>query len=305
MQNDATLTDGPLTEECKADFSDIYTQPDPRAYYRTLGALDYQIPRVALPVFEAALAARRPRSGAAGEGGHQVVLDLCCSYGVNAALFRCGSGLNSADPLSVEKRYTDPRLSRLSPAEILAADKAFYSGRRPELKLLGLDASEPAIRYAVEAGLLDHAWAEDLESGRPSSGLAAGIRDVDMLISTGGVGYVGRPTFEQILKTVERPGDLWLVVFVLRVFDYGPIADLLADHGLITERLPVTFRQRRFANEEEREAALRDVENQGLNPEGREADGWFHANCFVSRPPAEAARISVLDLWRASRRGAR
>lgn len=300
MQTDAPIAEGPRTEECKADFSDIYLQPDPRAYYRTLGALDYQIPRVALPVFEAALAARNGRSGSAGGHDQRVILDLCCSYGVNAALLRCGMGPDAPDPLTVERRYTDSRLSQLSSSDIIAADKAYYSGRRRDLTLLGLDASTPAITYAVKTGLLDDAWAENLESEAPSTKLATGIRDVDMVISTGGVGYVGRPTFEQILKAVERPGELWLVIFVLRVFDYGPIIDLLADHGLVTDRLPVTFRQRRFANDEEREAALRDVEHQGLNAEGREADGWFHANCFVSRPQADADRLSALDLWKAA-----
>jgi len=30
--------------EAKANFDDIYNLPDPRRYYRTLGALDYRIP---------------------------------------------------------------------------------------------------------------------------------------------------------------------------------------------------------------------------------------------------------------------
>ena len=75
-----------------------------------------------------------------------------------------------------------------------------------------------------------------------------------------------------------------LVVFVLRVFDYGPIAAVLAERGLVTEKRPGTFPQRRFADAAEQEAAVHDVRARGLDPTGKEADGWYHAECFVSRP---------------------
>src|SRR3546814_7778219 len=65
----------------KADFSAIYVQPDPRAYFRTLGALGYVIPHLARPVFDQLIEARQRAKG----GGPITVLDLGCSYGVNAA----------------------------------------------------------------------------------------------------------------------------------------------------------------------------------------------------------------------------
>src|ERR1019366_4640724 len=58
------LDDGALTGDRKADFTRIYNQPDPRAYFRTLNDLEYQVPQQALPIFEAVLAAAvRRRSG--------------------------------------------------------------------------------------------------------------------------------------------------------------------------------------------------------------------------------------------------
>src|SRR3546814_7020588 len=68
----------------KADFSAIYVQPDPRAYFRTLGALGYVIPHLARPVFDQLIEARQRAKG----GGPITVLDLGCSYGVNAALMK-------------------------------------------------------------------------------------------------------------------------------------------------------------------------------------------------------------------------
>ena len=117
-----------------------------------------------------------------------------------------------------------------------------------------------------------------------------GLRDSGLVVCTGGVGYMGPPTFERIAAAVGEPQDLWLAVFVLRVFDYAEIAATLARHGLVTERVPgVTFPQRRFADRDEAQAALHDVTERGLDPEGKEADGWYHADCWLTRPAAAAA----------------
>jgi hypothetical protein len=75
-------------------------------------------------------------------------------------------------------------------------------------------------------------------------------------------------------------------VFVLRVFDYAPIAALLSGYGLVTEKIPGTFRQRRFADAAERDACVQDVRLRGLDPSGKEADGWYYADCFLTRPAA-------------------
>lgn len=258
------------TAESKADFSRIYTRPDPREFVAALAPLSYQVPRLARPIVEEELAGRTDRP----------VLDVCCSYGVNSAQLRCG-----VDLAELADRYADPALAALDPAALTAADAAFFARRlvAPEVTVLGLDASAPAIGYARAAGLLADGWAEDLESAAPSAALAAGIADVGTVVCTGGVGYVGERTFGRLLDVLD-PAGLRLVVFVLRVFDYGPIAEVLAGRGLVTEKRPGTFPQRRFADAAEQEAAVHDVRARGLDPAGREADGWYHAECFVSRP---------------------
>ena len=279
------LDDNALIGERKADFTRIYNQPDPRAYFNTLSGLDYQITQQALPVIEAVLAA---------SGRPTTILDVCCSYGINAALVR-----HRVDLAEISARCADPGLLALPPDELIDIDRAFYSDRirRPDITMLGLDVAECAIDYAVRAGLLARGWAEDLETSDPSPGLAAGIEDVNMIISTGGVGYVGHRTFDRLLRAVRDPHDLWLAAFVLRVFPYDDIAASLAGYGLITERVPgVTFRQRRFADRDEYEAANHDVELRGLDPTGKEAAGWYHADCFLTRPAAAAAEMPVSEL---------
>ena len=272
----------------KADFTRIYDRPDPRAYFGTLTALEYQVPQEARPVVEAVLAA------SARGGRPRTVLDVCCSYGINAALLRCAVDLDE-----LGARYTDPGLAALAPGEVTASDAAFFAQRLrwPGLTVLGLDASAPAIDHAVGAGLLADGWAENLETADPSPALVAGLHDVGLVVCTGGVGYIGYRTFERLLRAVGDPHDLWLVVFVLRVFGYDEIAATLGRHGLVTERVPGrTFRQRRFADAAEREAAMHDVVRRGVDPAGKEADGWYHADCYITRPTAAAAALPLTEL---------
>src|ERR1039458_2541280 len=100
------LDDGALTGDRKADFTRIYNQPDPRAYFRTLNDLEYQVPQQALPIFEAVLAA------AVRGGRPRTVLDVCCSYGINAALLRCDVDLGE-----IGARPAGPARERKSGAE--------------------------------------------------------------------------------------------------------------------------------------------------------------------------------------------
>lgn len=273
----------PLTSELKTDFSAIYNQPDPRAYYRTLSDLDYQIPQRALPVVE------RVVEASCVDGRPRTLLDVCCSYGINAALLRYRVDLDG-----IASHYSD-----VEDADVEDADAAFFAGRpkRPDLRVVGLDAAPNAIGYAKRARLLSEGWAEDLETDDPSPALADGVRDVGLIVCTGGVGYIGRRTYARLLDLVDDAADLWLVTFVLRVFGFDEIARTLGEHGLVTEQVPgVTFAQRRFGGAAEQQAAIRDVVDRGLDPAGKEADGWFHADCFVTRPAAAAAREPVAEL---------
>ncbi|MBA2416257.1 MAG: hypothetical protein H0V64_10310 [Geodermatophilaceae bacterium] len=283
-----TIDDEALIGSAKADFTSIYDQADPRAYFRTLGGLDYQIPQQSLPVLQAVLAASQR------DGRPRTVLDVCCSYGINAALLRYDVQL-----AEIRARYADPASDDLSVEELIEADARFYAERRrsPDVPVLGLDIAESAIDYACRAGLITGGFAEDLESADPSPVLAAGVREVGLIISTGGVGYVGHPTFDRLLQVVKSPEDLWLAVFVLRAFSYDDIAGMLAGYGLVTEHVPdVTFRQRRFADRSEYDAAIHDVELRGLDPAGKEAEGWYHAECFITRPAAAVAATSLAEL---------
>jgi hypothetical protein len=120
---------------------------------------------------------------------------------------------------------------------------------------------------------------------------------VDIVVSTGCVGYVTSKTFQRLARLARRGRPAWVASFVLRMFPYDDIEATLATLGLETEIFEAaTFVQRRFANFEEMEATIKAIEERGLDPRGRESDGLFHADLFISRPPAEIARRPIQKL---------
>ena len=275
---------GSDAEPVKADFSHLYNRPDPRDYVRTLSRLDYEIPQRARPVFETIFTAMRS-AGAVGEEPLRV-LDLCCSYGVNAALLCCDLDLED-----LVDRYSSPELQDLATDELCTADKEYYATRlAPDaVRVRGLDAAANAVAYACRVGLLVNGWAENLENGPASTELASDLDQVDVVICTGGIGYVTARTLAQVVRT--RPGRPapWLAAFVLRQYSYEPISAALSHHGLVTEQLHgISFPQRRFASDSEREAALRAVTERGLDPSGYEEAGRYYADFYLSRPSTDS-----------------
>ena len=111
---------------------------------------------------------------------------------------------------------------------------------------------------------------------------------------SGGVGYVGPSTFRRLLAAIEAPERLWIVAVVLRVFSYDKITAVYDNYGLVMEKLEgVHLRQRRFGSVEEQSAAVADVVSRGLDPAGLETEGWFYAECYVTRPAEEAAKMPL------------
>lgn len=67
----------------KANFSTVYTEKTPHAYFSTMQALEHQIPENAKPQINAMI-----KEIKSYRGGSVSILDLGCSYGVLSALIR-------------------------------------------------------------------------------------------------------------------------------------------------------------------------------------------------------------------------
>ncbi|WP_369217971.1 hypothetical protein [Streptomyces flavofungini] len=261
----------------KTRFDDIYDLPDPRGYFRTLAPYEYEIPHHAQSVFRRTRDLRRQASG---DDRPSAVLDLCCSYGINAALLN-----HDVTLAELYTRYTSPKVAALTPQELIEYDKEFYARRRrPDAtEIIGLDTAPNATRYALDVGLLDEAYAENLERHPPSPALCRAVGRTGLITVTGGIGYISHHTFDALLGCAREP--LWVSAFVLRTVPYGRIAATLAAHGLVTVTdTSRTYPQRLFTSPEERRDAVREVIRAGADPTGLESAGRYHTRLHESRP---------------------
>lgn len=264
------MTDTPALQ--KTNFGAIYDQRDPRAYFSTLRPYEYVIPQHGADAFSRLIEARAPHPC--------TVLDLCCSYGIVGTLLRTD--------LRLDDLYAHYAAMESRPAEDLRrADRTLIADHRrePAPRVIGLDVAPNAVAYGVDIAAMDAGVTDNLETGPPSDRLAELLADVDIIATTGGVGYVTEKTFDRLLRSCRE--TVWVASLCLRTYDYTPIADTLAAHGLRTERMSRTFRQRRFTGDDEREWATSRVVERGLDPAGKESDGWYHANLFLSRPEGD------------------
>lgn len=257
----------------KVNFDDVYNLPDPRRYYRTLGALDYRIPSEARPVFDAVIDAIEPSA--------PMIIDVGCSYGVNAAMIKYG-----LDFAELVARYRASAARASSVAETIFSDAAFFADMPVvrEAKFVGIDVAAEAAGYGKAVGLLDEAITQNLESAPPSPHTASALEGADLIITTGAVGYVTKQTFESIME-VSKGALPCVAAFTLRQFPFDRIADRLGDFGLQTEKLEGRyFPQRRFADVEEMAGALSVLEALGIDSEGIESEGRYYAEFYLATP---------------------
>jgi len=273
----------------KANFDEIYSMDDPRGYFSVLGALDYMIPDIAAPIVRQVLAARMRQYDS---DRAPLILDVGCSYGINAAVHRF--------PLTfavLRRRYTRREVARLSSAELLRFDRSYYASW-PDIGLgsfVGLDPSVPAIAYAKNVGLIEAGITTDLEKSDPTSEDLRLLRDTDVVLSTGAVGYVTDKTYQRILSAARRRP--WVMSFVLRMFPYDSLSSVFAEHGLVTERLAsAVFVQRRFRDIAEFDSTLQMLRERGVQTDGFESDGLLRAELYLSRPAADAAAAPIDDI---------
>jgi hypothetical protein len=273
----------------KERFDDIYDQPDPRAYFERLGPLDYQIPHHGQRVFRRLAATRRAASDAHGP---VTTVDVCCSYGINAALLN-----HRLTYEELTDRYVSPTLARVPSGELATRDRGFFADRRhPEAaRVIGVDTARNAVGYGVRAGLLSDGFAENLETAPPSPELRSAVADADLITITGGVGYITERTMRHLLDNVSVTP--WVAAFVLRTIPYQEIAETLSQFGLVTEKLADrTFPQRRFSGAAEERFALGELERLDMDSTGRESCGYYHTELFVSRPVQDAAEVPIETL---------
>lgn len=277
------------TGDAKANFDHIYGRPDPRAYCRKLQNLDYTLPDAAKLIFRKLISRLQRR-----QSNVLHVLDLGCSYGVNAALLK--------HDLSMSELYDHWNQTALADAttdEVLTHDRDFFSNLddHADLTVIGLEQAELAVSFAEKVGLLDKGLVVNLESETLPKFAREVLAPVDLVTSTGCVGYVTEKTFERLLPAITQGGRPWIGNFVLRLFEFETIQETLNGWGYFTEKLPGQFFvQRKFASPVEQEQVIDQLRNRGIDPTGLETNGFLYAEFYLSRPTNDAAELPIDQL---------
>lgn len=257
----------------KVSLDHLYSESDPRPYFGTLRELDYQLPQWAKPHFAELIEEYREERQVPAP----TVVDLGCSYGVNAALYRCDTTMDE-----LYDHYTGQEAAGLDHAGLIDRDRNLVQSHDDDVRFIGLDVSAPALEYAHAAGFIDDAIHADLEQHEPTADQRALLAEADLVVSTGCIGYVTERT---ILRIAEPAGRRpWMAHFVLRMFSYEPVATSLAELGYDTIDVPGMFKQRRFASEQEQEQILNALRATGMEPHELETEGWLCAQLHLSRP---------------------
>ncbi|GAA2432156.1 class I SAM-dependent methyltransferase [Actinomadura vinacea] len=275
----------------KISLDHIYTQPDPRAYFGTLRGLGYAIPQLAKPYFLRLIQEYKDATGIPDP----TVLDIGCSYGINAALLKCDTTMDE-----LYERYTGPGAAERSRDDLLERDRDLVrardrsKGAAKNVRFLGLDSSENALAYAREAGFLDGTVHADLERGDPTGPQRELLAEADLVVSTGCLGYITEKTIARVVA-VQKGNKPWMAHFVLRMFPFAPVAETLDAAGYETVRAGGMFKQRRFATAEEQAQVMDRLAAVGVDTGGAESDGWLLARLHISRPRATNERV-IMDL---------
>lgn len=260
---------------------DVCNAPDPRAFLGALSALDHVIADPARTVFRAVINALRGQRGI----NRVSVLDLACAYGVNAALLRFG--MTGAD---VFEHWGQRRLIEAEPEEVRDYDRRYFASLEcaAHFTMTGLDPAPSAVDFARAVGLLEEAFGEDLEDAPASPALAEAVAATDLVLSTGWTGPARATALRRLLAPASDGAPPWVAWFQRRSVPVGPAAEALADSGLATETLEeMSFRERRFADDGERDAVLEALAALGRDATGKEEDGWLHAEFHLARPADE------------------
>jgi len=79
----------------------------------------------------------------------------------------------------------------------------------------------------------------------------------------------------------------------LRMFDFAPAEEALAQCGYVSSRSPRLLKQRRFSSRSEQERILDRLSSMGTDPSGFETEGWLYAHIVLSRPASQADAPSL------------
>ncbi len=263
----------------KKDFTDIYTQNSPYEYLKEMRKLQYRIPDSTKTLY-LTLAKQlfnklhRPVN----------VLDLGSSYGINSALMKYNLTMSQLDEFFLKEKEPTKDQTRQFFMNLPENDA---------LNFYQIDISEPALNFSEDMGLCKKGLNVNLETEKLD--LPQELSQIDMVIATGCIGYIGYKAFSNLLEVIKNQqttskSETKLVtpVFafsVLRIFDMNKIQKTFDYYGyslLKSELKPIS--QRHFSDTDEKSQTISLLHGKGIDTKEYEDDGNFYADIYVASP---------------------
>ena len=279
--------------KAKATFDEVYVQPTPHAYVQKMASHGYQIGEQARPYcFEATQLLNELNSDA----WPVQMLDLGCSYGMGSAFLKYGCSFEEIVAFFASR----------APDELAACaevTRMWLNVAPPacDVRCVGLDSSEPAVSFALKAGLLDGGIAKNYEdpSVQPSKMDIEWFRSCNLLVSTGAIGYVTQETLRKVLPHLGKDHPTkhgpFAVVTILRMFETEPIVSCFEEAGMKMVRVPGScLPQRNFADDAERDGIISVLHNQHVDTLGFEDEGKLFAELYVAAAEDQVDRLVSL-----------
>jgi hypothetical protein len=267
----------------KTSFDATYAALTPHRYLHNMNAVDYRMADYMNPFLAAVVDIAM--SPAASQ--HPVrVLDLGCSYGVSGALLKTDCSYQELAKFILCETSTEY-------ASCVTDSKRWLGShvKREDVEVVGFDSSAEAVRFATASRMIDKGITRNLEENESelTEDERSLVRQCDVLLSTGVIGYVTEKTISPILDEFgfDARGGLGgvAIMSVLELFDQEPIAECFAEHGYRFGEIPIRIPQRRFADAEEREGVLETLRGQGESIAVQDsAEQMFASLCIAARP---------------------
>ena len=264
----------------KASFDAAYAAPTPHRYLHNMTAVGYRMADCMNPYLSAVVDASVTSHEPVG------VLDIGCSYGMSGALLKADCAYH--DLAEFYRLEASPEYASC----VVESQQWLEShGMREDVKVVGFDSSEEAVRFASASHMIDAGIALNLEEDKAelSADEAHLMQECDVLLSTGAIGYVTDKTINPILDEFGNNARGALgpvaVMSVLELFNPAPVAEAFAEHGYQFGQLPVRMPQRRFVDAEEREGVIETLRQRGMPVDALESEHQMFAGlCIAAKP---------------------
>ena len=264
----------------KKDFTDIYTQDSPRSYLKEMDRLQYGISDSTKLLYNTIIeelegTISRPIN----------VLDLGSSYGINSSLMKYDLTMSELNNFFL--KGTEPTKKET---------KQFYEEctSNDNMNFYQIDISEEALKFSENMNLCEKAINVDLETEELD--LSESLPNIDLIIATGCIGYIGYKAFSNLLDGVKKiqsnstefETEHTAPIFaftILRMFDVGDIQEIFEryNYSLVkSDQEPIC--QRNFSSPEEKMETLSLLHGMGIDTKKYEDDGNFYADYYVARP---------------------